>query len=181
MRNDVAPADDQDSLYILPLSNIPLETRGLRKARLVKTPRLEGVVELFSGSNTGSGHIAPNGLYSMFDFGEEPHPDVEMIRKLSVLPSYDVYSLRRQLRRMGIEVDDVATLQLSPERADELSKYMQVFTRPLIHAVYGHRDMGELNHAKIVDLFRDPDISIARQNIMNLSAKLNRIVKRLVF
>lgn len=173
MRNKVQVLDDErDALYILPLSNIPLEMAGLKKARLIKNPRLEGMVELFSGSNTGSGQIGPTGLYQMFDFDREPHPDVETIRKLSELPSYDVYSLRIQLRRMGIKVDDHNKLRLSEDKVGELSTYMRVFTRPLILSVYGHRDLGVLSFANIIDLFKSPDLGIARKNIMNLSADL---------
>ena len=173
MRDKIPIIDDErDSLYILPLSNIPLEMAGLKKARLIKNPRLEGMVELFSGSNTGSGQIGPTGLYQMFDFDREPHPDVETIRKLSELPSYDVYSLRIQMRRMGIEVEDHDKLKLSDEKIGELSTYMRVFTRPLILAVYGHRDLGVLDFDNIISLFKNPDLGIAKKNIMNLSSSL---------
>ena len=38
---------EKDSLYILPLSIIPLETPSLKRARLLKDARLNSVVELF--------------------------------------------------------------------------------------------------------------------------------------
>ena len=46
---------DRDSLHILPLSMISLETRGLQRARMIKNSRLESVVELFEGEEIGSG------------------------------------------------------------------------------------------------------------------------------
>lgn len=173
MRDKVSVIDDdRDALYILPLSHIPLEMEGLKKARLIKNPRLEGMVELFSGSTTGSGQIGPSGLYQMFDFDREPHPDVETIRKLSELPSYDVYSLRIQLRRMGIEVESHDNLKLSEEKVGELSTYMRVFTRPLLVAVYGKQDLGVLDFDQIIKLFRHPDMDVARKNIISLADTL---------
>ncbi len=43
---------DHDAIHILPLSTVPLETKGLKRARLVKNARLEGIVELFSAADT---------------------------------------------------------------------------------------------------------------------------------
>ena len=98
---------DQDSLFILPLSIVPLKTKGLKRARLVKNSRLEGMIELFSGDETGSGQVTPSGLERVFQFTEENVSDLDMIRNLSTLGSYDIFSLRIELRRLGLEVDDV--------------------------------------------------------------------------
>ncbi len=46
---------EKDSLYLLPLSIIPLQTQALHRARLIKNVQLRGVVEFFSDANTGSG------------------------------------------------------------------------------------------------------------------------------
>ena len=48
---------DRDALHILPLSILPIETIALRHTRLIKNAQLEGVVELFEGSKTGSGQV----------------------------------------------------------------------------------------------------------------------------
>ena len=39
---------DMDALHILPLQIVPLETKGLAKARMIKNIRLESVVEVFN-------------------------------------------------------------------------------------------------------------------------------------
>jgi len=163
---------DQDAIYVLPLSSMPLKTQGLRRARLVKNSRLEGMVELFSGSGSGSGQVAPTGLYSVFDFGQEPHPDVELVQKLSELPSFDVYSLRIQLRRMGIEVEDAASLTLSGEQTAQLSAYMQAFLKPLVAQVYGGAQVEAVDFNDLVNLFRSPNIASARDNLIQLSSDL---------
>ena len=48
---------DMDALHILPLAVVPLQTRALQGANLVKNSRLRSVVELFAGEQTGSGQI----------------------------------------------------------------------------------------------------------------------------
>ena len=46
--------EDNDSLHILPLEIVPLRTKSLREARLVKNAHLESMVELFSDAQAGS-------------------------------------------------------------------------------------------------------------------------------
>ena len=98
---------DMDALHVLPLSILPLRSEGLKRARLVKNDQLQGVVELFSGQGTGSGQIAPDELAKVFQFDGEKRKDLEIVKSLSHLSSYDIYSLRRELRRLGIAVDRV--------------------------------------------------------------------------
>jgi len=164
---------DQDAIHVLPLSSIPLETRGLKRARLVKNARLEGMVELFSGSGTGSGQVPPSGLYSVFDFGREPHPDVTLVQKLSKLPSYDVYSLRIELRDLEVEVEDAQSLTLSPDQTAQLTDYMRTFLKPLITAIFGDSQKDVVDFKGLVDLFRDPDITAARDNLIRLASDLD--------
>lgn len=164
--------DDIDALHILPLSNIPLATPGLKRARLIKNTRLEGVVELFSGSNTGSGQIFPDALRQAFDFNKENMQDIDLVRKLSILPSYDVFSLRVELRKLGIQVEDHDNLKLSAAKAKALAEYMRVFTRPLVTAVYGN-NMGEVQDLRdIIKLFASPDVEIAKINLAKFSKAL---------
>ena len=48
---------DRDSLNTIPLSMIPFETPGLRRALMIKNARYEGVIELFKGEGSGSGQV----------------------------------------------------------------------------------------------------------------------------
>ena len=167
-----AHCDRQNSLYVLPLSVIPLKTTALRRAQLIKNSRLESVVELFSGAHTGSGQIDPDHLNLAFRFDEKNESDIDVVQRLATLSSYDVYSLRLELRRLGIAVDHEESLQLPKQQVSELSNHMQVFTRPLVAAVYG-KDSEQLRKiGNIVDLFRDPDIAVARRNLEQLSRSL---------
>ncbi len=161
-----------DSLHVLPLNIIPLETQALRDARLTKNARLEGVVELFSDRQTGSGQIYPHALNEFFDFRGDCRKDYDVILALGELPSYDVYSLRIELRELGIDVDESQHLRLSKEMERELSGYMQTFTRPLIAAVYGKEGAKGQSFSSIVGLLLDPNVQDARKNLMSLAAKL---------
>ena len=97
---------DRDSLHILPLYILPLETSALKRARLIKNARLKGVIELFTDEQTGSGQIEVENLAAKFGWPEdEPYPDLVMLRKLAQARSYDVYSLRLTLREFDIPVN----------------------------------------------------------------------------
>ena len=122
---------EKDSLHILPLSVIPLETASLKQARLLKDASLKTVVELFRDEHAGSARMEPSQLHQVFGWPEAPvHPDLATITALSSLNSYDVFSLRIELRRLNLSVNDHSDLQLSEDKNRELAKYMTDFTRP---------------------------------------------------
>jgi len=161
---------DMDSLFILPLSIIPLKTPALRQARLVKNAHLHSVIELFSDVQTGSGQVAIEDLGKLMNWPpEEDHPDHLVVRKLATLHSYDVFSLRIMLRRIGVQVNDQKALQLS---AEELTAYMTQFTRPLIAEIYGGEDVKVERFEDVVQLFRDPDVRRARQRLQQMADAL---------
>ena len=110
-------ADDVDALHILPLRMIPLKNARLRRAKIVKNARLDGVVEIFSDRTTGSGEIDPISIMNALSFTEDEMSDVEIVQRLALLPSYDVYSLRIGLRNHGIQ-------------------YMRAFTKPLFQVTF---------------------------------------------
>jgi len=151
---------------------VPLATPSLRKARLIKNVRLQGVVELFNDSSTGSGQIDPGDLKLVYDFSGDRAGDLDIIENLSALPSYDVYSLRMSLRHLGIPVDKDEHLCLSKEKTDELGEHMRRFTQPLIVAVYGDKSTEANSFADVLRLFADPNIVGARENLEHLADSL---------
>jgi hypothetical protein len=169
---ELALASDRDALHILPLSMVPLVTPGLRRAHLLKNVHLEGVLELFNDPATGSGQIDPHEFHLSFDFSGDRAGDLDIIKSLSVLPSYDVYSLRVNLRRLGISVDNDENLQLSHEMATVLAKYMRRFTQPLIAAIYGEKGSKDMSFADVLKLFADPNVVGARENLKRLAQRL---------
>ncbi len=176
MEDDLKPIEDSDmdSLFILPLTIIPIETVPLRTARIVKNARLKGMVEIFRDVQTGSGQIDVEALPTMFGWATDRlHPDLVQLRRLVLLPSYDVYSLRISLRDNGIQVNDHASLQLSPEKVEELSRYMVMFTRPLLKLVYADDSINVQSYDDLLRLFRDPDISKARERLENMAKSLD--------
>jgi hypothetical protein len=170
--------EDNDSLYRMPMKIVPMETAMLRRGRLIKNAALDPAIELFRSGENGSGQM----LLGDFDndkghhmFGwprNEDHPDLKMLRGLARLSSYDVYSLRIQFRDLGIEPASVEYLTLSAEKQDSLRLYMQVFTLPLMSLVYGDGEEQSGKTEDIVDLFRDPDTDVARQNLLRLAGSL---------
>ncbi len=164
---------DRDCLYVLPLALIPLECPPLKRARLIKNVRLNSVVELFDDSATGSGQIDIEDLQREFGWRKNPpHPDLQVLRKLAALPSFDVYSLRVLLREHGIPVNDFNALRLSETKHAELTEYMASFTRPLIRQIYGKEDVSVENFDGLLAMFRDPDVKRALQKLKIMAARL---------
>ncbi|MGB0670618.1 MAG: hypothetical protein ACPGNT_03925 [Rhodospirillales bacterium] len=164
---------DRDSLHVLPLKILPIQTPGLRGARLIKNARLETVVELFHEEGTGSGQLQVSELQGEFGWEEgKLHPDLKMLRRLQRLSSFDVYSLRISLREQGIEVGSLADLRLSPQKTAELSSYMTQFTRPLIQQIFGDDDVSIETFDDVIRLFRDPDIKKARARLEKMANSL---------
>ncbi|WP_420346055.1 hypothetical protein [Pelagibius sp.] len=162
----------KDSLHILPLSTVPLVTGGLREARLIKNAQFEGVVELFTDAQAGSGQVAPADLPRVFQFDDGNRGDLPLIKNLASLPSYDVYSMRVELRRLGIDVENVEDLRLSEEKVRALDPHMAAFTRPLVRAVFGREDDEQRSVKDLVGLFAAPDAGEARKNLAKLAGQL---------
>ena len=153
---------DRDSLHILPLSMIPLETRGLQRARMIKNSRLESVVELFEGEEIGSGQIRGDELGMVFQ--GIASSDSAILGKLAKLHSYDVYSLRITLREAGVSINNHDDLKLSERKQKELNALIKHFTRQLILLIYGDDDTTQ-DDPDLIALFRHHDVHAVWKNI----------------
>ena len=174
MRTSEISNNDRDSLHILPLNILPLDTPSLNRAKLIKNVRLDSVIEMFTDEDTGSGQIDIEDLPQQFNWDmAEPPNDMAIMRKVGLLPSYDVYSLRISLREMGISVNDHDSLKLSDAMSKELTAYMTDFTRPLIAQIYGGDDVKIESFDDVIKLFRSPDIKTALEKIRIMADKLN--------
>lgn len=157
----------------MPLSILPIETMALRRARLIKNVRLKSVIELFVDEDAGSGQLEVEDLITEFEWDPaEPPSDLIMLRQLALLPSYDVYSLRINLRKHGIAIEDNEALKLSKAKSEQLSAYMTEFTRPLIVQIYGEGEVEVQTFEDVIKLFRDPDVVKAIGKIQVMSEKL---------
>ncbi|TVR99966.1 MAG: hypothetical protein EA406_01720 [Rhodospirillales bacterium] len=164
---------DRDALHVLPLSIIPLGTSALTRARMIKNVRLESVVEFYDDTEAGSGQMDIEDVPRAFGWPDLPvHPDLMVLRKLALLPSFDMYSLRILLRQHGIPVNDYGTLRLSKSKNEELTEYMTAFTRPLIMHIYGEGDFSIRRFEDLVALFRDPDVKKALAKLKIMAARL---------
>nr|WP_306709379.1 hypothetical protein [Azospirillum isscasi] len=164
----------RDSLHVLPMAILPLETPGLRRARLIKNVRLQTVVELFNDVHAGSGQVMPSQLPLHFgNRSPELDRDLLMIGQLAQAASFDVYSLRIELRRLKIAVDEHAALRLSQRRREQLTRYMRVFTRPLIESVYGSDDVQVQNVEDLIRLFAEPDLAEVRRRLTMMADRLD--------
>jgi len=172
---------EKDSLHILPLNMIPLGTPGLGQSRMIKNVQFESMIEVFQDDEAGSGQLDPARLGTMFGWPKgQKHPDGVLIAKLSLLQSFDVYSLRMSLRNLGIKVENNSHLALSDTKRRELNRYMRVFTRPLIDIVYsGNDESGISDIGDLVSSFRDQDNTAALDNLRKLSSQLKVILSQL--
>ena len=172
---ELSPDDEValDSLHMMPLSIIPLQTAGLKRAMMRKNAKLQSVVELFRSGTTGSGQIMPRDLRSFFqDVDGKLTADIRVIEKLSTLESFDVYSLRIALRQLAIGFEDYESLQLSASKRAELTDYMRSFTRPLINRVYGQDNMEIRDVADIIAMLSKPNRQEALQKLQELAEQL---------
>lgn len=165
---------DMDSLFILPLSILPLSSQALTSARLIKNVRLECAIEVFFGPQTGSGQVDVESLPTMLGWSTKSvHPDLKILRRLCLLPSFDVYSLRISLRELGIDINDMQGLKLTVEKENELAEYMLLFTRPLIKAIYTGIDCQIDTYEDMLKLFKDPNVDVARRRLESMAQVLN--------
>ncbi len=164
---------DQDALHILPLEIIPLETPGLKRAKLIKNVRLDSVVELFRDLETGSGQVEVSRLGPVFNWpDDEIHPDETLVGVVCRLHSYDVYTLRIQLRKLGIDVESFDQLKLSKAKSNELTGYMKTFTLPLIKQIYGETNTDIQDVGQLIGMFSSPDKGDALKNLKLMASKL---------
>ena len=165
---------DMDSLFMLPLNIMPIETPLLQEARMIKNHQLQSVVEVFRDDITGSGQLDIEALPQKFNWPEGTiHPDHALLRKLSLLPSFDVYSLRIALRDEGIKVNDVSALRLSDQKQAELGRYMVAFTRPLVKVLFAGEEVELTNFQDVLKLFQDPDVKKVRERLFAMAKTLS--------
>src|SRR5579859_2889674 len=150
---------DMDSMFILPLNIMPIQTVLLQPARMIKNSLLQSVVEVFRDDLTGSGQLDIEVLPQKFEWPEGAiHPDHALLRKLALLPSFDIYSLRIAMRDQGISVNDMSALRLSDQKQAELGSYMLAFTRPLVRNLFAGETIELQNFQDVLRLFQDPDV-----------------------
>lgn len=176
-RHDAPPpldysAEDQDSLHVLPIGILPVVHPTLRRARVIKNVRLEGMVELFNYADCGSGQLTVPGVAKTLGLtATPPDPDISLLRKVIDLPSFDVYSLRILLRDCAIPLADESVLRLSEAKMESLSAYMVQFTRPLVAEVFG-KDATVRPFTDVLSLFRDCDAATVRERLDMMAGKL---------
>lgn len=168
----VADAADRDALHILPLSILPLRHPVLRRARLIKNAKLDAAVEVFKAPGSGSGQFDITVISKMLGLPKTPtDPDVQLLQRVAVLPSYDVYSLRILLRACDITVGDKSSLSLSPGKMESLNAYMAKFTRPLVVEVFGE-DTNAEQFTDIISMFRNCSAETVRERLAMMAEKL---------
>ncbi|MBI1775945.1 MAG: hypothetical protein HYR63_11420 [Proteobacteria bacterium] len=139
---------------------------------MTKNVRLETVIEVFSVDNKVSGQITVEDLPTYFDSSAQLLDDLSVLRRLAVMASFDVYTMRIQLRRLGIAVTSTEHLQLSNAKKQKLVEFMRVFTLPLIQKVYGGGDHKITDFDQLVGLFSHPDRTEALHNLQILAQRM---------
>jgi hypothetical protein len=164
---------ESDSLHILPLGILPLRTVGLRQARMIKNSQLEGVIELYRDKKAGSAQILTDDLPKVFQIEKNNLSDLDMLRSISQLPSYDVYSLRIELRRLGINVEDQSALKLSKAAEAQARPYLLDFTKPLTAFLRRGSDSEKADDSEIMSVLTDASKAQTRENFVRLAARLH--------
>ncbi|MFN7113305.1 MAG: hypothetical protein ACK4PK_02995 [Alphaproteobacteria bacterium] len=157
---------EQDALDKLSLSIIPLSSTALRNARLIKNTRMETTVELMNDPVAGSLQMRPDDIAENLTNSTR---DQAIIRALAALNSYDVYSLRTSLKKIGVEVEDKQKLDLTEEMKLTLHHYMLAFTRPLVDRIFGYEKAEGQEDISL--LLNDPDVARVRDNLRIMSEK----------
>jgi hypothetical protein len=163
---------EQDALDKLSLSIIPLSSTALRNARLIKNTRMETTVELMNDPVAGSLQMRPDDIADNLTSSTR---DQAIIRALAALNSYDVYSLRNNLKKIGVDVPDEKDLDLSDEMKITLHHYMLAFTRPLVDRIFGFEVAEENEDINL--LLNDPNVARVRENLRIMSA-LSGLIQR---
>lgn len=170
---DDLDAVDRDSLHILPLKIVPLRLTALRRARMIKTSRLESEIELFKDHVTGAGLIHVKALPDFIQADPaDVEADMEVLHQLADLNSFDVYSLRNSLRDLKIDVRSAADLQLSPGMEERLTEYMKSFTRPLVANVFGANNDNVESSGQIIHMFTNIDRDVALRNMRKIATMM---------
>lgn len=162
-----------DALHILPLALVPMRTPALQKAIMIKNARLESVIEIFRDGSAGSGQVSPKDLVDFYQDSEDLRADVKVLDSLASLQSFDIYTLRAQLRDLDIGFSDLSALTLSPKKQAELNAFMQSFTRPLIARIYGSENEEVTDVSQIIQLLAQPDRQAAIKQLQRLADELN--------
>jgi hypothetical protein len=156
----------------LPIAILPIQTPVFRRSRMVKNSRLVSVIEFFSGVGCGRGQLDVTGVAKFLGLPQTPaHPDVQLLKTVGDLPSFDVYSLRILLRAKNIAIPDSSALTLSASKVESLSTYMAKFTRPLVAEIFG-RDTAGQSFQGILSLFRGESAQSVRERLTTMADRL---------
>lgn len=174
----IDPAD-QDSIHTMAVIGLPINHPGLRRTRLVKNVRMETRIEMFSGKGLGSGQIAIEDIPDHFSGDAALRADMSVLSNLSVLPSFDCYTLRRGLRQQGINVEQESMFKLSDAKIQELFPLMRRITRPLIKHLYGEEDLDVNDTRTLLNLVQNPDHDKVRDRLDRMATTLGVSIAKL--
>jgi hypothetical protein len=166
--NDGKTPAGQDAVDKLALSSMPIASPSLKSSRLIKNARLETMLELHNDPVTGSLQIRPEDIPATFPGTSKE--DRAVIEKLATLNSYDVYSLRLSLKKLGIDVAE-STLTLSEGMQAKLDRYSTEFTRPLVIKIFSNDSDAARDTNDFRAFFRKPDVALVQERLKGLSQK----------
>ncbi len=157
---------DMDTLDKFPLSIVPLTSNSLKNAKLIKNARMETTLELHNDPITGSYQIPPEAISDSFKGAEQ---DQDIIVKLALLNSYDIFSLRSSMKKLGVDLTE--ELKLSDDMKGVLNGYTIQFTRPLIENIFGSERVDGDEPEALQNILRDPDVAKVRENLAIMTKK----------
>ncbi len=179
-RTEQGVVNDRDSLFILPLSDLPIRTETLRRGVLTKNTQMDSVFEVFRDQTMGSGQISLNNLYQLFSRpSRQMVRDIKILKKVGELKSFDVYALRIGLRKLGVDVESPSALKLSEEKRKQLDLTMKHFVRPMLKRLFGLDLTEYTSFVSIYDNLTPEERRVALENMRQIARMMNMNVKDL--
>ena len=146
---------------------------------MIKNAHMETRIEMFSGQDQGSGQIEIGEIPDHFQGDASLKDDIALLKGLSILPSFDCYTLRRGLRQQGVQIEQDTAFKLSDSKIQELFPLMRRITRPLIKQLYGDGGLDVSDTQTLLELVRNPDQDKVLNRLDEMAATLGVSVARL--
>lgn len=170
--NGLYSSEDMDAPDILPLAILSdLQTEGLRNVKMVIDSRMNRLIQLYDDPHLGRSRCTIDEAPTRFGIGERNIQDFDILRTVATLPSFDIYTLRKNQTERAIHID-AAVLKLSDEMNEELQRFMLPLMQPLLISFLGNDLDFEAGKLTSIDAAIKNHPEKVRKNVPSFAKKL---------